>query len=125
MFFIRLMLSLAIGFLIGAERESRHKDAGISTHSLVIVGSMLFTYLSQNVDPESTSRIAAQVVSGVGFLGVGLILKEGGKVKNLTTAASIWFAAAIGMAFGYGYYIPGLMASVVALILPKIPHPSR
>jgi putative Mg2+ transporter-C (MgtC) family protein len=84
-----IICSLIAGFVIGAERESRKKDAGISTHSLVIMGAMLFTFLSSIVDPESNSRIAAQLVSGIGFLGAGLILKDGTAVKNLTTAASI------------------------------------
>ncbi len=95
-FTLNLILSALAGFSIGIERESRHKDAGISTHMLVIMGSMLFTFLSAQVDPESTSRIAAQIVTGIGFLGAGLILKEGATVRNLTTAASLWFAAAIG-----------------------------
>jgi putative Mg2+ transporter-C (MgtC) family protein len=86
------------------------------------MGSMLFTFLSMQVDPESTSRIAAQVVTGIGFLGAGLILKEGTSVKNLTTAASLWFAAAIGMAFGFGYYIPGILSVFVALLTLRIPH---
>ncbi len=103
-FIIDLILSLAAGFIIGTERESRGKDAGISTHSLVITGAMLFTFMSMRVDPSSQSRIAAQVVTGIGFLGAGLILKEGSTVRNLTTAASIWFAGAVGMAFGFSYY---------------------
>lgn len=82
-FLIDVALSLLAGFSIGAERESRGKDAGISTHSLVITGAMLFTFLSMRVDPSSQSRIAAQVVTGIGFLGAGLILKEGATVRNL------------------------------------------
>ena len=74
-FLIDIIFALAAGFVIGAERESRGKPAGISTTSLVIGGAMLFTYLSAAVDPNSTSRIAAQVVSGIGLLGAGRILK--------------------------------------------------
>ncbi len=121
-FFCALLLSVFAGLLMGVERESRHKDAGISTHILVITGSMLFTYLSVRVDPESTSRIAAQIVSGIGFLGAGLIIKEGISVRNLTTAASLWFAAAIGMSFGFGYYFVGIVCAVVGVIIPRIPH---
>lgn len=117
-----LVLSLAIGYAIGAERESRGKDAGISTHILVIAGSMLFTTLSMLVDPMSTSRIAAQIVSGIGFLGAGLILKEGASVKNLTTAASLWYAGAIGMAIGFGYFLIAAIAGVASLLVPRIPH---
>lgn len=68
-FLIKVALSLIAGFIIGAEREARGKDAGISTHSLVITGAMIFTFLSMRVDPASQSRIAAQIVSGIGFLG--------------------------------------------------------
>lgn len=124
-FLIDLLLSLAAGFIIGTERESRGKDAGISTHSLVITGAMLFTFLSMRVDPSSQSRIAAQVVSGIGFLGAGLILKEGSTVRNLTTAASIWFAGAVGMAFGFGYHIIGIIATIVSAVIPRMAHYSR
>lgn len=117
-----LLLSIFAGLLMGVERESRHKDAGISTHILVITGAMLFTYLSMRVDPESSSRIAAQIVSGIGFLGAGLIIKEGISVRNLTTAASLWYAAAIGMSFGFGYYLVGTICAVVGVIIPRIPH---
>ena len=86
-FILDLLLAVALGFAIGAERESRGKDAGISTHSLVIVGAMIFTFMSMTVDPASKSRIAAQIVTGIGFLGAGLIIKEGSSVRNLTTAA--------------------------------------
>jgi putative Mg2+ transporter-C (MgtC) family protein len=121
-FLLGFLLSIVAGVLIGIERESRHKEAGISTHTLVIIGAMVFTFLSQIVDPASKSRIAAQVVTGVGFLGAGLIIKDGVNVKNLTTAASIWFAAAIGMAFGFGYYFIGILATIASIIIPRIPH---
>ncbi len=121
-FLFGLILSILAGFIMGLEREARGKDAGISTHILVIMGAMLFTFLSALVDPLSTSRIAAQIVVGIGFLGGGLILKEGTTVRNLTTAASLWLAAAIGMAFGYGFYIIGFLTTVVGVIIPRIPH---
>lgn len=123
-FLIDIIFALAAGFVIGAERESRGKPAGISTNSLVIGGAMLFTYLSAAVDPNSTSRIAAQVVSGIGFLGAGMILKgeTDKKITNLTTAASIWFSAAIGMAIGFNFYIIALAAVIFAVLVPRIPH---
>jgi putative Mg2+ transporter-C (MgtC) family protein len=111
-----------LGYVIGAERESRGKDAGISTHIFVIAGAMLFTFLSGMVDPASKSRIAAQIVSGIGFLGAGLILKDGANVKNLTTAASIWFAGAIGMTIGYGFYVVAVLGGLIAILVPRIPH---
>lgn len=121
-FLIGLGLSLVLGYIIGAERESRGKDAGISTHILVIAGAMLFTLLSSIADPTSDSRIAAQIVSGIGFLGAGLILKEGTTVKNLTTASSIWFAGAIGMAIGFGYFGIAIIAALASAVIPRIPH---
>ncbi len=124
-FLIGLLISVILGFVIGAERESRGKDAGISTHALVISGAMLFTFLSAMVDPASTSRIAAQVVTGIGFLGAGLIIKDGGNVKNLTTAASLWVAAGIGMAIGFGFYTVAIIAAVVSALTPRIPHLHR
>jgi putative Mg2+ transporter-C (MgtC) family protein len=126
-FLIDVGLSLLAGFLIGAERESRGKPAGISTHCLVIAGTMMFTYISAQVDPNSTSRIAAQVVSGIGFLGAGMILKSESteKITNLTTAAAVWFAAAIGMAIGFNFYLMALVGIAFAVLVPRIPHISK
>jgi putative Mg2+ transporter-C (MgtC) family protein len=126
-FLIDLGLSLLAGFLIGAERESRGKPAGISTHCLVIGGTMMFTYISSQVDPNSTSRIAAQIVTGIGFLGAGMILKSESteKITNLTTAAAVWFAAAIGMAIGFNFYFMALVAIAFAVLVPRIPHISK
>lgn len=124
-FVINLALCVALGYAIGAERESRGKDAGISTNIFVIGGAMLFTFLSSIVDPASESRIAAQIVTGIGFLGAGLILKEGASVRNLTTAASIWFAGAVGMAIGFGYFAIAIVAALAAIGIPRIPHIKR
>lgn len=121
-FIVDLFLAVALGFLIGAERELRGKDAGISTHTFVICGAMLFTFMSMTVDPASKSRIAAQIVSGIGFLGAGLILKDGASVRNLTTAASIWFAGAIGMAIGFGFHQIAIIAGIASVLIPRIPH---
>lgn len=123
-FLIGIIFSLVLGYIIGFERESRGKDAGISTHILVISGAMLFTLISSSVDPLSESRIAAQIVTGIGFLCAGLILKEGASVKNLTTAASMWFAGAIGMALGFGFYAIAILAAIVCAFVPRIPHVS-
>jgi putative Mg2+ transporter-C (MgtC) family protein len=115
-------LSFLAGFVIGLERESKGKPAGISTHCFVIAGSMFFSYLSAH-DPNSTSRIAAQIVTGIGFLSAGLILKseEDKKVTNLTTAASIWFSCSIGMAFGFGFFFIGIVAIAFAALVARIP----
>ncbi len=121
-FVIKLGLALLFGTIIGYERERRAKPAGISTNTLVIAGAMMFTFFSVQVDPASKSRIAAQVVTGIGFLGAGMILKgEDGSVKNLTTAASVWLAAAIGMGIGFGMYVPAALATIFAFIVPIIP----
>lgn len=119
---IKLMLAISIGFAVGLERESRGKDAGVSTHTLVIMGAMIFTMLSNMVDPLSTSRIAAQIVTGIGFLGAGLIFKDGATVRNLTTAAGLWFSAAVGMALGYSHYTIAIVSAVAAIIVYRIPH---
>ncbi len=117
-----LGLSLVLGYVMGAEREFRGKDAGISTNMFVITGAMIFTFLSMNVDPLSESRIAAQIVSGIGFLGAGLILKEGTGIKNLTTAASIWFAGAVGMLIGFEYFALAVISGIAGIIIPRIRH---
>ena len=122
-FAIRLALCLVLGAAIGIERELRNKPAGISTNCFVMAGACLFTFVSQEIDPNSPARIAAQVVSGVGFLGAGMILKgDGGAVKNLTTAAAVWFAAAIGMVIGFGWFLIAAMATLYSLVVPRIPH---
>lgn len=132
-FAIDMGLSLLAGFLIGAEREAKGKAAGIGTHCFVIGGSMIFTYISALIDPNSTSRIAAQIVTGIGFLGAGIILKgelfdnkeiedpTKKKVVNLTTAASIWFSGAIGMAIGFNLYFVAIVSIIFALVVPRIP----
>lgn len=124
---IDLGIALGAGFAIGAERESRGKPAGISTHCLVIGGAAIFTFLSSVVDPNSSSRIAAQIVSGIGFLGAGIILKSESerRITNLTTAAAIWFAASIGMAIGYEFYFLVAVATAFAVGVPRIPHISK
>lgn len=122
-FAIRLGLCLVFGTFIGVERELRNKPAGISTNCFVMAGACLFTFASVSIDPASPARIAAQVVTGVGFLGAGMIIKsESNTVKNLTTAAAVWFAAAIGLVIGLGWYLIAAMATVYAIVVPRIPH---
>ncbi len=123
---VRLITAAALGSLIGFERERLLWAAGIRTHMLVCVGSCLIMIVSaygfaQVLDQQHTvldpSRIAAQVVSGIGFLGAGSILARGEIVKGLTTAASIWTVAAIGIAIGGGLYFAGLASAIVILII--------
>jgi putative Mg2+ transporter-C (MgtC) family protein len=121
-FAINMLLALFLGYIMGAERETRGKDAGISTNMFVIIGAMIFTFLSAIVDPFSESRIAAQIVTGIGFLGAGLILKDGANVRNLTTAASIWYAGALGMLIGFGYHQIAIISGIVGVFIPRIRH---
>lgn len=123
-FAIAMAFSIGIGYVMGAERELRGKDAGISTHILVIAGAMLFTLVS-TLDIASPSRIAAQVVTGIGFLGAGLILHADGGVKNLTTAATLWVAAAIGVALGFELYVIATIGGIIMSLIPRIPRIDR
>jgi len=115
--FTRIGLAAALGMAVGLEREMRDKPAGLRTMILISVGSCLFAMLSElmgapNADP---ARIAAQIVSGVGFLGAGAILRDAKAVYGLTTAATIWMIAAVGMACGFGYYGIALLTGVGTL----------
>jgi putative Mg2+ transporter-C (MgtC) family protein len=123
---VRLLAAAALGGAIGIERELRDREAGFRTHLLVSVGAALFTLISAyawtdfnfgvgtgiTFDP---TRIAAQVVTGIGFLGAGAIIRQGLTVRGLTTAATLWIAAAIGMACGAGFYWAAGLATAVAL----------
>ena len=115
---IRLGLALGIGALIGYQREMDDEPAGFRTHILICVGSALFTILSfefvGNVDP---SRVAAGLVTGIGFLGAGAIFKAENRIKGLTTAADLWVLAAIGMAVGIGYYLAVILTGVIVFII--------
>ena len=126
-FLIDLALALICGLLVGGERELKGKPAGISTQTLVITASMLFAFMSRSVGGPDPSRIAAQIVSGIGFLGAGLILKseQNKKVTNVTTAASIWYAAAIGMALGFNFHFIAVASALYAVLVSRVPHISK
>lgn len=116
----RLVLAALLGFLIGLERELRGQAAGERTHALVALGAAAFALISAKAFPGSdTARVAAGVVTGIGFLGAGMILKkEGEKIEGLTTAAGIWAVGSIGLAIGAGMYLLGTVTAVlVGLIL--------
>jgi putative Mg2+ transporter-C (MgtC) family protein len=113
---VRLALAAGLGAAIGLEREWRQKPAGLRTNILIALGAALFTILSLRLGAD-TDRIAAQVVTGIGFLGAGAILRSGGSVHGMTTAATIWVNAAIGMAAGAGQFATAAAATVVTLIV--------
>lgn len=131
-FVIRLLVSAAAGGLIGLERSRRLKEAGIRTHCIVALSSCLFMILSKyafvdvaalSLNKTDNARIAAQVVSGISFLGAGIIFKQGRSgVKGLTTAAGIWGTAAVGLAIGAGLYTVGISAVLIMLALQFTLH---
>ena len=121
---LRIVLSGILGAVIGYERQARHKAAGLRTHMLVSMGSCLIMILSYkiyymveghtNADP---ARLAAQVVSGIGFLGAGSIMKDGLNVRGLTTAASLWVVSAVGLTVGAGFYEGAIFVTVMILVV--------
>ena len=125
---VKLILAAVAGGAVGLEREKHGRPAGLRTHLLVALGACLMMIVSEafhlkyaafdtnsalRMDP---GRTAAQIVTGIGFLGAGVIIKEGITVRGLTTAASLWLVAGLGMAFGMGLFLPGAMATVLALL---------
>ena len=117
--FLRLVLAAALGGAIGLEREYRHKPAGLRTNMLIALGSALFSVMSVQLGSGAGSpdRIAAQVVTGIGFLGAGAILRSGENIHGLTTAVTIWVNAAIGMAAGLGAYAVASVAAAITLVV--------
>jgi putative Mg2+ transporter-C (MgtC) family protein len=124
---LRLVLAGILGGAIGTEREIREREAGLRTHMLVAIGAALFTIVSAygwndfNFSQRSgvtydPTRIAAQIVTGIGFLGAGAIIRHGLSVRGLTTAASLWVVAAIGIAAGAGYYSAAVVTTIVVLV---------
>jgi putative Mg2+ transporter-C (MgtC) family protein len=123
---LRLLLAAALGAIIGYQRERANKPAGLRTHILISVGSALFTIVSifgfsGVVDP---SRVAAGVVTGIGFIGAGVIFRgmRGDHVMGLTTAASVWITAAIGLAAGVGMYLIATIVAAIAVLVLMIPR---
>jgi len=125
---LRLLLATALGAIIGYQRERAGKPAGLRTHVLICLGAALFTVASLYgfgavADP---ARVAAGIVAGIGFLGAGAIIhREGGLVAGLTTAATIWAVAAIGLAAGAGLYLVSAVTTILVSIVLLLPHPIR
>ena len=122
----RLLLAAGLGAALGVEREYRQKPAGLRTNILIALGSALFTIVSSLIghEPGNTDRISAQIVTGIGFLGGGAILRSGTTIHGMTTAATIWVNAAVGMAAGAGHFTLATVAAaltlVVLVVLPPI-----
>lgn len=117
---LRLAVSMLLGGAIGFEREQDSQPAGLRTHMILVMGSCLAMILSINIGAENgtdPARLAAQVISGIGFLGAGAILRSGFNVKGLTTATTVWTTAIIGLAVGYGYYWVGAFTTVLVLVV--------
>lgn len=113
---IKLVISFAIGAVIGWERERTGHEAGIRTFGLISLGSCAFGLVSMYVGSSDHGRIAAQVVSGIGFICAGVIFRENGSIKGLTTAATLWCTAAVGLAVAFDMYTIGLLSGVIILI---------
>ncbi|MBE7051988.1 MAG: MgtC/SapB family protein [Ruminococcaceae bacterium] len=123
---IRLLLASICGYLIGFERNNRKKEAGIRTHIIVAIASCLMMEISKygfaDIGKSDGARLAAQVVSGIGFLGAGMIFVHKNSVKGLTTAAGIWATSGIGMAVGAGMYVIGIVTTLIILFLQFLFH---
>jgi len=124
-FTLRLLVAFAAGLLIGIEREWHHKAAGIRTNILVAIGSALFVLLSFKITETSgdVTRIIGQVVTGIGFLGAGIIFKEGLNVHGLTTAATVWCASALGCTAAAGFYSETLIGTLMVMIINSLSIP--
>lgn len=114
---VLIMLSVLIGLLIGVEREYRNKSAGLRTFILISFGSCLFTILSLKIGVGNPDRLAANIITGIGFLGAGVIFKEDNKVSGITTATTIWAAASLGMCVGAGYIFLAFVGVALVLVI--------
>lgn len=122
--FLPILIAAAAGAMIGIEREYRDKSAGFRTMILIAIGSALFTLLSikMGLAEKESTRIAASIVTGIGFLGAGVVLKDGATIRGITTAASIWLVAALGMGAGIGEYeLVGAVTLLVLIVLWILP----
>lgn len=112
-----MLFSVVLGFLIGLERQQHGKAIGVKTVSLITLGSTLFAIMSISIIPADASRIIAQIVTGVSFIGAGLIIKDNGSIQGLTTAAVVWTSAAIGALVGIEMYKEAFVATIIVIII--------
>ncbi len=123
---VRLILAFILGGIVGFEREVKFKPAGLRTHVLVGLGSSLITMLSLYAFPGSDpSRVAASIIVGIGFLGAGTIIKTKEKVIGLTTAATLWITASIGVAVGSGFYLLAVVTAILEFLILKFSLSNR
>lgn len=126
---LRIAIACICGMMIGYERKSRNKEAGIRTHAIVALGAALIMIVSKygfdDIAEYDASRAAAQIVSGIGFLGAGIIFVKKQMVSGLTTAAGIWATSGVGMALGAGMYLLGVIISVMLILVQIITHVSK
>ena len=116
-FILQILLAIILGGLIGWQRERLGKSAGARTYALVTAGAALFTLLSVNAFAAQPAIVAAQIVTGIGFLGAGSILHRESRIEGLTTAAGLWIAAAIGMSVGLKYYLLSVLGTLIVLLV--------
>ncbi len=125
-YLVRILVAACLGLLIGSERKNRNKSAGIRTHVIVALGAALIMVVSKygfmDVEKADAARVAAQVVSGIGFLGAGVIFVRNNLVNGLTTAAGIWATAGVGLALGSGMYVVGISSALLVLFIQFVMH---
>ena len=125
-YLVRIFVAACLGLLIGSERKNRNKSAGIRTHVIVALGAALIMVVSKygfmDVEKADAARVAAQVVSGIGFLGAGVIFVRNNLVTGLTTAAGIWATAGVGLALGAGMYVVGISSALLVLLIQFVMH---
>ena len=125
-YLVRIFVAACLGLLIGSERKNRNKSAGIRTHVIVALGAALIMVVSKygfmDVEKADAARVAAQVVSGIGFLGAGVIFVRNNLVNGLTTAAGIWATAGVGLALGAGMYVVGISSALLVLLIQFVMH---
>ena len=125
-YLVRIFVAACLGLLIGSERKNRNKSAGIRTHVIVALGAALIMVVSKygfmDVEKADAARVAAQVVSGIGFLGAGVIFVRNNLVNGLTTAAGIWATAGVGLALGAGMFVVGISSALLVLLIQFVMH---
>jgi putative Mg2+ transporter-C (MgtC) family protein len=116
---LAILLAVCCGTAIGLERQLKHKPAGLRTNILICLGAAVFTIISERMagDKDAITRIAAQIVTGVGFLGAGAVIQDRGGIHGLTTAATIWMVASIGMACGAKFYLLAVISTLIAIVV--------